>query len=59
MTALDRRMPDTSALTDSRPAVVIEASNVVRLPIRIETLAAGVLGDLVRSGCVGVFMGGG
>jgi hypothetical protein len=31
----------------------------VRLPILIETLAAGVLGDLVRSRCVGVFMGGG
>lgn len=50
-------MLDTSAPTDSRPAVVTEASKVVRLPIRIETLAAGVLEDLVRSECVGVFMG--
>ena len=50
-------MLDTRAPTDSRPTVVTEASNVVRLPTRIETLAAGVLGVLVRSGCVGVFMG--
>jgi len=56
MTALDRRMLDTRAPTDSRPTVVTEASKVVRLPILIETLAAGVLGVLVRSGCVGVFM---
>ena len=52
-------MPDTRAPTDSRPAVVIEASKVVRLPIRIETLAAGVLENLVRSGGGGVFLGGG
>ena len=49
-------MPDTRAPTDSRPAVVTEASKVVRLPILIETLAAGALGVLVGSGCVGVFI---
>ncbi|TCP89904.1 hypothetical protein C8J42_104132 [Sphingomonas sp. PP-CE-1A-559] len=49
-------MLDTSAPTDSRPALVTDASKVVRLPILIETLAAGALVVLVRSECVGVFM---